>query len=327
MLLAAALGLGACGSVQEAEVQTGESDLKTVESEMQTEESESLTEELTEGLTESESVETEDSQEDSTEPESTETVSTEPDVTPPVLEGVANQTVIVGENVSYKKGVTVSDDSGNCTLEVDTSDVDLSTPGTYEVIYRAMDEAGNETSRIIVLTVTEPATVTEEEVYALADQVIASVTTEEMTRYEKAEALWKWCRKQISYSYSAGERGLIAGAYEGLHDRRGDCYAYYATYEVLLTRAGIENMCVTRISGNSNHWWNLVNVGDGWYHCDTSPRKKGHKFRCFMQTDEQIAAYTEVHTQLYPDSPNYYTFEGELYPERSTEIIVETQIP
>ncbi len=259
------------------------------------------------------------------EPEHTEPPQT--DVTAPVLGGVQNQTVEVGSNISYKRNVTYIDDSGECDLIIDTSGVDLNTVGTYEVVYTAVDGAGNSTSQTIVVTVINPTEVTEEEIYKMADEVIASCITEDMTLYEKAEALWNWCHYQIKYSYSSGDRGLLAGAYEGLHDRRGDCYAYYATYEVLLTRVGIENMCVTRIGGNSNHWWNLVNLGDGWYHCDASPRKIGHKYKCFMQTDAQIAAYSDAYVALYPDHPNYFVFESDLYPERATEIIFESQIP
>lgn len=274
--------------------------------------------------TETESAEPENAE---TEPEVTEPEATEPDVTAPELLGVKNLTVEVGSVISYKRGVVVQDDSGEATLEIDTAQVDLNTVGTYEVVYTATDAAGNATSQTIVVTVVEPAAVTLEEINALADVVIAQVTTEDMTLWEKAEALWEWCHYEIKYSYSAGDRGVLAGAYEGLHDKKGDCYAYYATYEVLLSRVGIENMCVTRIGGTSNHWWNLVNLGDGWYHCDTSPRKVGHKYKCFMQTDEQIAAYEALYTQENPDKPNYFTFESDLYPERATEIVYESKMP
>lgn len=316
ILAAAVLCFTACaedagtGEGVESEIESGKDQSETIQESSQTE-----TEETSAGETES------------TETESTEPEIVEPDVTAPVLTGVKNLTVEAGSNISYKRGVEATDDSGECVLEIDTGTVDLNTVGTYEVVYRATDGAGNYTEQTIVVTVVNPPAVTEEQINALADAVIASVVTEEMTQLEKAKALWDWCHTKIRYSYSAGERGLLAGAYEGLQGRSGDCYAYYATYEVLLTRAGIENMCVTRISGESNHWWNLVNVGDGWYHCDTSPRKWGHKYICFMQTDEQIAAYEAIYTEIAPEKHNYYTFESDLYPERETTIIYESSMP
>lgn len=315
MLFLAAVGLCACAE-KKPEEGNGAEQTGSVTKPESTEQTGSVTEPESTGQTGS-----------VTEPENTEQAESLPDVTPPVLTGVQDLAVELGGSVSYKKGVTATDDSGDCTLEIDTTSVNLYETGTYEVVYTATDGAGNTTSKTITVTVYEPPEITQEQVDQLADELIASLVTEDMTQMEKAKALWNWCRTKITYSYSAGERNVTAGAYAGLHDRKGDCYVYYATYEVLLNRLGIENMCVTRVGGSSNHWWNLVNLGDGWYHCDASPRHQGHKFRCFMQTDEQIAAYEAAYTELYPEHPNYYTFDPELYPERATEIIVESKIP
>ncbi|MBQ7775933.1 MAG: DUF5011 domain-containing protein [Lachnospiraceae bacterium] len=253
-------------------------------------------------------------------PQPTETPIPEPaDTQPPVLEGVQNITIYLGEPVIYRKGIVLTDDSGETPdLKIDTSQVDLTTAGTYSVIYQATDSAGNVTTEEIVLEILEKPTVEEVAVKELADQLIADLVTEEMSDFDKAYVLWNWCRRNIRYAYVPGDRTSIwTGAYEGLHDQKGDCYAYYAAYAVLLDRLGIENMCVERVGGDSNHWWNLVNLGEGWYHCDPSPRSNGDRYRCFMQTDEQIQAYTEANTR----KPDYYTFDATLYPERATEII------
>ncbi len=241
------------------------------------------------------------------------------DTTPPLLEGVKDITIYCGEPVVYRQGISLWDDSGEAPiLQIDTSQVDLKTPGSYPVIYRALDASGNETTIEITLRIEEPPSVEEVEVRTLATKLVEELVTEDMTEYDKAYALWDWCRKNIRYAYVSGDRSSVwTGAYEGLHDKVGDCYAYYATLEVLLTQVGIENMCVTRVGGDSNHWWNLVKVDGQWYHCDASPRSNGDRYRCFLQTDAQIQAYTEWN---YKKS-NYYTFEEELYPIRGTEII------
>ena len=63
------------------------------------------------------------------------------DVTPPVISGVEDMTVKVGENISYKKNVTVTDDfDQNVTLDVDASNVNIIV-GDYEVFYKAVDSA------------------------------------------------------------------------------------------------------------------------------------------------------------------------------------------
>lgn len=253
----------------------------------------------------------------------------EQDVTAPVIEGVRNLTVEQGKSVSYKKGVSVTDDvDSEVALEVDASQVDLDTPGVYTVFYRAADRAGNQAEATCTVTVTDPAKITEEDVYALADQLLAEIITDDMTKYEQAETLWRWCNEKIAVHSNSDERTVLEGAYQGLRNRAGDCYIYCATYAVLLTRCGIDNMCVTRVGGTSEHWWNLVNVGDGWYHCDSSPRNYQDKFFIsFMQTDEQVAEYSAHYLTLYPDRPNYYGFDGSIYPERATTILVENVYP
>lgn len=253
----------------------------------------------------------------------------EPDVTAPVIEGVRNLTVEQGKSILYKKGVSVTDDwDSEVTLEVDASQVNLNVPGVYNVFYYAEDQTGNRAEAMCTVTVTEPPQITEEEVYALADQLLAEIITDSMTKYEQAETLWRWCHDNITYRYSSSEHDILSGAYRGLHDRNGDCYIYYATYALLLTRCDIDNICVTRVGGSSSHWWSLVNVGDGWYHCDSSPRSiKASFFTCFMQTDEQVAAYSDYYVTLFPDRPNYYGFDSSIYPERATTILVENTFP
>ncbi len=241
------------------------------------------------------------------------------DTQPPVIEGAQDISFFLGDAILYRKGITVTDDSGEIPmLQIDTSQVNLTVAGSYPVVYRATDSSGNTTSVEITLQLLEQPSVEEVTVKELAEELLADLVTPEMSDYDKAYTLWNWCRRNIRYAYTAGDRTSIwTGAYEGLHNRYGDCYAYYATYTILLESCGIQTLCVERVGGSSNHWWNLVNVGDGWYHCDASPRSNGDSYKCFMQTDAQVQAYTEWNKR----KDHYYTFNETLYPERATEII------
>lgn len=65
----------------------------------------------------------------------------------------------VGEDVNYMNGVTAVDSDGNditADITIDTSAVDLNTPGTYKVVYTVKDANAMETSKEITLTINAP---------------------------------------------------------------------------------------------------------------------------------------------------------------------------
>lgn len=245
------------------------------------------------------------------------------DVTPPVIEGVEEITITVGESVSYKRNVTVTDDYDDAVqLVVDNSEVDLDTPGDYTVIYRATDAYGNvaEVSTILHVeavrvdpVVVERPPITEEAVNAAADSILAAITDPSMSQYEVIKAIYDWCHSKIAYSDGTSKSSWVEGAYAGLVLRRGDCYAYAMSAKCLLTRAGITNLDIERVPvGNSMHFWNLVDIGEGWHHFDTCRRADGSTF--FYLTDAELMAYSEAHISTsYPNGTHYY--DRSLYPE------------
>ncbi|MBP5250421.1 MAG: transglutaminase domain-containing protein [Lachnospiraceae bacterium] len=240
-----------------------------------------------------------------------------PDYEPPVISGVQPIVVAVGGTVSYKRGVEITDNSGgDVELIIDNSTVDLSKPGEYDISYTAIDHAGNTTIIFSTVTVKDADVLMKEtEANRLADKVIAEVISDDMTEWQKIYKLWQWVRSNVKYTYTTGDMtSEYTGAYEGLHDGIGDCYSYYATYKILLDKAGIQNLKCTRVGGESDHYWNLVMYEGKWYHCDASPRRPDDPFHTFLQTDLQIKAYTES----YPERPNYYTTDWDAYPERAT---------
>ena len=86
-----------------------------------------------------------------------------------MIEGVKDITAYIGETVSYKKDVTVTDNMDqNPTLDIDNSKVNLNKAGTYEVVYTATDSAGNTSSASSKITIKEKPKgyVDKEDVYA-----------------------------------------------------------------------------------------------------------------------------------------------------------------
>lgn len=231
------------------------------------------------------------------------------DKEPPVISGVKEITVTVGSSISYKKDVTVTDDyDKNVKLTIDNSEVNLDEAGDYKVTYSAVDASGNEASVTTMVHVKQPSieTATEDTINAAADKILASILTDGMSQYEKAQAIYWWCHDKIAYVDGASKDSYVKGAYQGLVNRRGDCYTYAMSSKCLLTRAGITNMDIEKIRvGNTMHFWNLIDVGEGWYHFDTARRADGTTF--FYKTDAELMAYSDTHN----GSHNY---DRSLYP-------------
>ncbi|MBD5528365.1 MAG: hypothetical protein HDR02_08155 [Lachnospiraceae bacterium] len=228
------------------------------------------------------------------------------DTEPPVIRGTRDILIYKGSGVSYRKNVTVEDNcSEGLQLTVDNSSVNLEEVGVYPVVYTAVDAAGNTASVTVQLTVIDRV-YTIDEVNIMADAVLASIITPEMTDWDKALAIYNYIRRNVGYINHSEKGDWVRAAYEGLAKRQGDCYVYASTAKALLTRAGIKNMDIAKIPTKSEHYWNLVDVGDGWYHFDTTPRTDHPVF--FMWTDAELMAYSALHY-------NCHNYDRTLYPE------------
>lgn len=227
------------------------------------------------------------------------------DTEAPVFTGVRDQVVYIGDSISYKTGVQVTD---NCdpdmSFSVDNSRVDLNTEGVYPVTYSAVDRAGNEAAVTIQVTVHKRA-YSIEEVDALADKVLAGIITDDMSEYDKLTAIYKWVRRNVGYIGHSDKGDWVKAAYEGLAMGQGDCYVFACVAKELLTRAGIENRDIAKIPAKTEHYWNLVNIGEGWYHYDTCPRKDRAVF-CYV-TDAELMEYSNSHNGTHNYDSTIYT--------------------
>lgn len=221
------------------------------------------------------------------------TLTLEADTEKPVITAVNDIYVIIGNPVSYKKNISYTDncmEGLECT--VDNEGVNLNVAGTYPITYTVKDLAGNETSATVNVIV-KPMAYSEDEVNALADAVIARIITPSMTPMEKVQTIFNYVKSHVAYINHSDKEGWVRAAYEGLKEGKGDCYVFACTSKVLLTRAGITNMDIEKIPAKTRHYWNLVDVGDGWYHFDTTPRKD--RPTIFMWTDAQMMEYSAAH--------------------------------
>ncbi len=224
--------------------------------------------------------------------------------------------VTVGGTVSYKKAIRAYDNldaEDQLTVEADNSGVDLNTVGDYSYTATVTDSSGNSATATGTVHVLEAdAQVADiDEVNAMADEILSEIITDDMTGMEKLRAIYNWVRQNTSYTSHSQEEDYTLAAYQGFTEHTGDCFTYAAEAKFLLTRAGIENIDVVKVvpEGSTDiptHFWNLVNIGEGWYHFDCTPRKDGSTF--FYLTDEELEAYSSTHNGTH-------VYDKSLYPE------------
>ncbi len=247
------------------------------------------------------------------------------DTEPPVILGVKDIEVVVGGAVSYKSGITVTDNSGeSLKVTVDNSRVNLNEVGTYEISYSATDSAGNTAIERATVTVTEEPKAAAEEMQALAKKIYKKyiLTENDMTAWDIAFAIYNWTHDSITYvDIETTIDDSIQAAYDGMSEFKGDCLTYMSVAEALLKEAGIPCKRIERLvyTGEANHYWLLVDIGDGWYHFDACWRLRNKPFEPFLRTDAELAAYCEEYDIAY-----YYRFDKSKYPARGTVSYYET---
>lgn len=76
----------------------------------------------------------------------------------PSINGISDKTVTVGDTIDYLSGVSATDGKGTDitgSIEVDSSKVDVNTPGTYQITYKVTDSYGFSTGANCNITVNE----------------------------------------------------------------------------------------------------------------------------------------------------------------------------
>ncbi|MCL2755156.1 MAG: hypothetical protein FWD35_05520, partial [Oscillospiraceae bacterium] len=197
------------------------------------------------------------------------------DTTPPVISGTRDLTALVGTTLSYRAGVTVTDNyDTNPRLSIDSNLVDLRQIGTYTAIYTATDASGNSASVSVTVTVVD---IESHELYAAAHERLTELgvfNTDDPA--EKTRLIHRYVIRNLEYHdnnpFDSSDETQFA--YNVLRNMRGNCLAAQRVSEVLLTMAGIENRRIRNTGAPIlNHVWNLVHINGEWYHFDSTDFK------------------------------------------------------
>lgn len=136
------------------------------------------------------------------------------------------------------------------------------------------------------------------ELEAKIDEVLTSVITPGMTDPEKERAIHDYIVLHTAYDQKSVDKNNVPTesytVYGTLIKNTAVCQGYAHTMKLLLDRLDIE--CLVLSSVDMNHAWNIVRLGNDYYHVDVThddplpDRKNKVSYRYFNLSDRQIKA-------------------------------------
>lgn len=166
----------------------------------------------------------------------------------------------------------------------------------------------------------------------IAADVVSKIITPEMDDYTKVKLLHDYIISNTAYDDFAYQFKLddqrVYSFVGPLIDHLAVCEGYASAYRLLLNTAGIENYTVsgsgdTEANLKKDHAWNIVKLGDYYYHVDTTWDDKDNKnlqYYYFALSDSQMAKDHTWNRDKYPacldDGLEYF---------KKNNLLIETQ--
>ena len=138
---------------------------------------------------------------------------------------------------------------------------------------------------------------------------IYSAVTDDMTDYEKVKYFHDYLAINVE---SSTDTEYVDSVYGALVEKRALCEGYAKAFSYLCNMAGIENMIVTGFT-DIDHMWNMVKLGDKWYHVDigwdqpAAPLRQKYPemllYQYFLVSDEVIENNSRSISTVMGDPP------------------------
>ncbi len=202
---------------------------------------------------------------------------------------------------SYFEGLQIQNGDGNATLNV-VQNVD-----TGDAISLSIDYSLDEDT-------------TDDLLYELdlkTQEILAGITGE-MTDWDKVKYFHDYIILNTTYDLNAPNPYSIYGA---LIEGRAVCEGYAKSFSYLASKVGIETILVTGYAGTEKHMWNMVKLGNNWYHIDltwddpvTSLDDDYIQYDYFcIDTNEIKITHQEIHNSPFYTLPNAYSTDANYF--------------
>lgn len=248
--------------------------------------------------------------------------------------------VMVGEQVTWRDKVSVTDDSGNVTLKFDAEKINTDIEGTYRITYTATDAKGNVTEKTFPVVI-KRAEYSYNQMESLIKKKAESLgITSSMSKKEIVKAVYNYVNSPDKTPEKANfvfenesnipnidrdnwESDWVEETVRALASGEGDCYTYYSVSKAFFEVFGIENVGIQRdftSEKDGTHFWLMVNIGDSstpqWYYYDAT-RLAGQ----FEDGTRNACLITLAKLQSYQPTKSgiqLYIFDPSKHPTAST---------
>lgn len=174
----------------------------------------------------------------------------------PEFTGLGTLSVKKHSSPDYQSGVRAIDaKEGEVSFSVSADAVDTSKAGTYYATYTAKDSRGNTTTKKRKVEVAHDAEDTQELIRQMAAQC-----------GNDPQSIRNFVRSRIKYNSNWGGDDPV---WYGFTNNKGNCYVHALCFQAILREKGISTQLIWVT--DKSHYWNLVYVGGGWKHMDTTP--------------------------------------------------------
>ena len=143
----------------------------------------------------------------------------------------------------------------------------------------------------------------QKETLDMAKEVIDSETNKDMNAYQKELAIYKFLTSKMK-----NDTGLLTviptsgedsdNPYGVLKYHSAVCVGYATTFRLFMQMLGID--CKVVHSTDLGHSWDLVKLGDEWYHTDCYMDAEASNLRSFNMNDDMCAQSHDWNREFYP---------------------------
>ena len=127
----------------------------------------------------------------------------------------------------------------------------------------------------------------EQEVADRIDEVLADLSLDGLSDYEKAKEIYNYIAVNVSYDYEhLGDSSYMLShtAYAALIQKTAVCQGYASLFYRMAHEAGLSVRIVTGLVDGEAHAWNMVKIGDLYYYVDaTHASSSGNRDDYFLK--------------------------------------------